>query len=285
MAGNRSRRGGRHCRRSNWKTARFMPTDFLDTVHLDRGARAGFISDLHLGPHDPDIEHRFRTFLEASAGAFDALFILGDLFEFWIGDDAAGLCGHLGAVRALAAFLERDECRGYLMHGNRDFLIGEQFCQQTGCRLLADPCILDYAGVPILLSHGDSYCTDDTEHQKFRALVRDHSWQENFLSRSASERLDFAHEARARSESGKSKKSMEIMDVNPLAVAAEMHRHRVGYLIHGHTHRPAIHSLTVDGAEALRFVLGAWFDRKNILTIADGAIHYAPDGIERVTGL
>lgn len=262
-----------------------MRPDLLQSIRLDAGERAGFISDLHIGPQDPAIERRFADYLASSAGRLDALFILGDLFEFWIGDDAAGLCGHLDTVQTLAAFLERSGCRGYLMHGNRDFLIGERFCRETGCQLLTDPCILEHAGTRILLSHGDGYCTDDVEHQRFRSMVRDPEWQEAFLNRSQSDRLDYALEARARSESGKSTKSMDIMDVNASAITEAMRRHGVRHMIHGHTHRPAIHTTTVDGEEAFRVVLGAWFDQQNWLTVTRGELRYAFGGGEQVLPL
>lgn len=262
-----------------------MQGDLLETVSLDAGTRAGFISDLHLGPGDPAIERRFRTFLETAGSRLDVLFILGDLFEFWIGDDATSLCGYTDAVHMLRRYLAHPNRRGLVMHGNRDFLLGGRFCGDTGCRLLADPCILDFAGVRVLLSHGDAYCADDVDHQRFRAMVRDPRWQAEFLARKAAERLDYAIAARARSETGKSSKSDHIMDVNDSAIRSAMRDHGVRYMIHGHTHRPAVHRLTIDGRPAFRVVLGAWFDSANSLRIDDDAIHYEIDGTEHVVPL
>lgn len=248
------------------------------TVHLERGTRAGFISDLHLSPGRPDIESRFERYLDAASGRIDALFILGDLFEFWIGDDAAERCGHARAESLLRAFLKDTGCRGFIMHGNRDFLIGNAWCERVGCERLADPSRLEIAGTPILLSHGDALCTDDLDHQRFRAMVHDPAWQRAFLAREIDDRLAFATEARSRSESGKSAKSPEIMDVNDAAVERAMASQGVRYLIHGHTHRPAIHHHVVDGDTATRVVLGDWFDGENTLTVTDDAIRYTLAG-------
>jgi UDP-2,3-diacylglucosamine hydrolase len=262
-----------------------MQTTQLQSLELDRQCRAGFISDLHIGAGEPAIQARFFRFLESARGSLDALFILGDLFEYWIGDDAAALCGHLETLEALSSFLADSDCQGYVMHGNRDFLLGQEFARQTHCELLADPCILHHGGVPILLSHGDRYCTDDTEHQWFRAQVRNPGWQADFLSRSKSERLDYARQARQRSESDKVRKSMEIMDVNPRAVVDAMRQHAVRHMIHGHTHRAAIHDLEIDAQPAYRIVLGDWFGDMNSLTIANGRIHYAPSLKPRIIAL
>ena len=248
-------------------------------------ARTGLISDLHIGPEHPDIETRFQACLKEASQRLDVLFILGDLFEFWIGDDAIDLCGYRSAVDALADFIRESSCRVYFMHGNRDFLIGEAFCRETGCGLLADPCLLNHSGTPILLSHGDAYCTDDTEHQKFRALVRDPAWQEAFLRRSPRERLDFAVDARSQSESGKSLKSPEIMDVNSRAIEEAMSAANVRLMIHGHTHRPDIHELRVHGQSAYRIVLGDWFTRSSIISIEDCRIRYAPADEPRILEL
>ncbi len=156
----------------------------------------------------------------------------------------------------------------------RDFLIGGEFCRRVGCELLADPCPLIVDGVPVLLTHGDAYCTDDVEHQRFRAMVHDRRWQAEFLARDAETRLAFAIDARSQSESGKSRKPLDIMDVNDTAVEAAMSAYGARLMIHGHTHRPAIHRHRVDGAEAYRVVLGDWFAQENSLTMADGMLRY-----------
>ncbi len=262
-----------------------MTDSTAPTVRLERGARAGFISDLHLSPGRPDIEARLASFLEAEATRLDTLFILGDLFEFWIGDDAAARCGHAGVEAMLAGFFAHTGCRGFFMHGNRDFLVGEAWCGRVGCRLLSDPCLLDVDGTPVLLSHGDAYCTDDVEHQRFRAMVHDAAWQRKFLARDVEERFAFASEARSRSESEKSTKSPEIMDVNDAAVERAMASHGVRHMIHGHTHRPAVHHHVAGGRQAIRIVLGDWFDGQNTLTVTDDAIRYTLAGSAHVVPL
>jgi UDP-2,3-diacylglucosamine hydrolase len=248
------------------------------TLNLEYGMCAGFISDLHLGPARPDIEQRLGQFLSEARGRLDALFILGDLFEFWIGDDAAAACGHESVVQLLADFFHQTDCRGFVMHGNRDFLIGDDFCRNVGCELLPDPCILLHGGSRILLSHGDAWCTDDVDHQRFRAMVHDPKWQQEFLARSDAERLHYAVDARARSESGKAIKAADIMDVNSQAIDDAMRWHDVRYVIHGHTHRPAVHLHHPDHEPAYRIVLGDWFEQQNTLTIESGTIHYTLAG-------
>lgn len=262
-----------------------MQPVFHTNIELSSDTRAGIISDLHLGPEDPDTASRFRSFLNEFGDSMDVLLILGDLFEYWIGDDAASLCGHLDTIQALATFIGRSNCRVYVMHGNRDFLLGPRFASETGCELLADPCILHHGNVPILLSHGDDCCTDDIDHQRFRAMVRDPHWQESFLALSQSERLDYARQARAQSESGKAGKTLEIMDVNPRAITDTMYHHGVRHMIHGHTHRPAIHTLEIDGIQAYRFVLGDWSTRSSHLIVENGEIRYAPSDAERIVRL
>lgn len=246
----------------------------LATVSFDRATRVGFISDLHLAPSRPDIEQRLETFLARAADELDVLVILGDLFEFWIGDDAAALCGYREVVEKLAAFFASGACRGYFMHGNRDFLVGEAFCATTRCQLLDDPCLMLHGGSPVLLAHGDAYCTDDTDHQRFRAMVRDPDWQRTFLASDARERLARALDARAVSESVKTDKPAQIMDVNGAAIESAMTGAAVGLMIHGHTHRPAVHRHRVGGGEGHRVVLGDWFEQPNSLTVVDGELHY-----------
>ncbi|MCZ7599109.1 MAG: UDP-2,3-diacylglucosamine diphosphatase [Gammaproteobacteria bacterium] len=258
-----------------------IPADNPHRLVLGTGERAIFISDLHLGPAHPEIETRFARFLDRVRDECDALFILGDLFEYWIGDDAAGRLGHDRAIDLLGRFIERSGCRGYMMHGNRDFLVGEDFARRTGLSLLPDPCLVECGGTPVLLSHGDALCTDDTEHRAFRRMVREPAWHAEFPALGIDQRLERAREARERSESGKSRKAAYIMDVNERAVADLMLRFDVRFLIHGHTHRPAIHRLDLDGKTGWRIVLGDWYDGTSDLVIADGAVHYAPDGKAR----
>lgn len=214
-------------------------------------ASALFISDLHLTPERPDITARFQTFLAAHDA--EALFILGDFFEVWVGDDSLDDPFN----RAVAETLKRRAEAGlriYLLHGNRDFLLGEDFAAAAGATLLSDPCVVELAGIPTVLSHGDFFCIDDMEYQAWRRETRRPAWREAFLARPLAERLAFARQARTQSEAGKSAKSQEIMDVNPSAVADTLRRLDVTRLIHGHTHRPAWHSLE----RGERWVLPDW---------------------------
>lgn len=226
-----------------------------------------FISDLHLDPSRPAITELFLRFLHEQRDHAEALYILGDLFEAWIGDDAVG--PDEPVIAALQAFSA--QVPTYFMHGNRDFLIGERFAELTGIALLADPTVIDLHGVPTLLMHGDSLCTDDVQYQQFRQMVRNPEWQAFFLAKTIPERLEMAR--MARSESGARNQQLDdyLMDVNQQTVEAEMQRHGITRLIHGHTHRPAIHHFELDGRTHTRVVLGDWYDQGSVLRVtADG---------------
>lgn len=218
-----------------------------------------FISDLHLSPELPQAVALFRQFLEGPASRAEALYILGDFFEAWVGDDDLALPFHAG----IAADLKRLAGRGvrlYLMHGNRDFLIGQDFCRASGATLLADPTLIDLYATPTLLAHGDRFCTDDAAYQAFRRQVREPAWQAEFLAKPLTERREMARQLRAQSEREKAAKEMAIMDVNPEAVTAALREHGYPRLIHGHTHRPAWHSHEVDGRHCERWVLPDWYE-------------------------
>ncbi len=218
-----------------------------------------FISDLHLDPARPDITERFLRFLGNEARAADALYVLGDLFEAWVGDDDP----EPEKRRATDALAEMSATGMplYFMHGNRDFLVGEDFAQAAGCTLLPDPTVVDLYGERVLLMHGDSLCTDDVDYQAFRTMVRNPLWQEAFLSRSLEERFAIAREARSRSLAASDAKPAEIMDVNQAAVETAIREHGVQTMLHGHTHRPSVHRFDVDGREATRIVLGDWYQQ------------------------
>jgi UDP-2,3-diacylglucosamine hydrolase len=224
-----------------------------------------FISDLHLCKERPEITELFLGFLENRARGADALYILGDLFEVWIGDDAIGPENRriISAIREVADH----GVSVAFMHGNRDFLIGDTFAAMCGCRLLTDPTIIELNGEPTLLMHGDTLCTDDTEYQQFRASVRDPEFQRDFLSQPAAKRSDIADHYRKESRERSKHKPLEIMDVNQEAVISVMEHHHVKRLIHGHTHRPAIHTLKVNGQEAQRIVLGDWYHQGSVLML------------------
>lgn len=233
-----------------------------------------FISDLHLEDAVPDRTGWLAAFLAGPATEASALYILGDLFEFWIGDDAlsptaqhvAKALGNLGAAGV--------KC--YFMHGNRDFLVGEKYAAMAGMELLPEEHVTDLYGTPTLLLHGDSLCTDDVEYQALRRQVRNPDWQAGVLALTIEERLQMATQARDASKQHTRSASMEIMDVNQQAVAEAFGRHGVSRMIHGHTHRPARHRVELQNQEAERIVLSAWYDQGSFLRVSE-------EGIESVT--
>jgi UDP-2,3-diacylglucosamine hydrolase len=232
-----------------------------------------FISDLHLSVERPEITHLFLEFLRNQAVQADALYILGDLFEVWIGDDAS-VPEHRAVIEGLRHLVD---CGTpvYVMHGNRDFLMAKGFEEASGCRIIPDPTMIDLHGEPTLLMHGDTLCTDDIEYQRFRAQVRDPARQQQFLSLPPQQRAAIAMDYRTQSREKSSQKAQEIMDVNPHAVENALREHGVNRLIHGHTHRPATHEITVDGKIAQRIVLGDWYHQGSVLTCSDTGCHLA----------
>lgn len=218
------------------------------------GMTCYLISDLHLAPERPQVTAAFAAFLEARRDA-QALYILGDLFEFYIGDDDDGdLVAEVAGL--LRAFSEAGPSL-YLMHGNRDFLIGEAFAERVGGELLPDPTVHEVGGEPVLLMHGDSLCTRDEEYQRFRALARSPAWKSEILAKSLEERRAIAEHLRTASRDAGSRKAEDIMDVTPDEVERAMREAECTTLIHGHTHRPARH----DEPAGTRWVLGDWETR------------------------
>lgn len=230
-----------------------------------------FISDLHLDDARPQATMAFARFLAALPEDTDALYILGDLFEFWIGDDDdAALPGDV--ARRLRAVSDRG-IRIAFMAGNRDFALGEDFARRAGFELLKDPTRIDLHGRPALLMHGDTLCTDDVAYQAFRAQVRNPAWLAHMLAQPLAVRRAFAAQARAGSRDHTAVTAETIMDVNEGAVVATFRDADVDLIIHGHTHRPALHRYRVDDRECTRIVLGDWFDQGTILTAtADGRL-------------
>jgi UDP-2,3-diacylglucosamine hydrolase len=222
-----------------------------------------FVSDLHLDAQHPEITRQFIEFLEREAPAAEALYILGDLFEVWIGDDDPAP-EKRRIVAALRALTERGVAC-YVMHGNRDFLLGERFCRETGCQLLEDPTVLHLYGERVLAMHGDALCTDDHSYQRLRAMVRDAGWQRMFLALSTDQRGTLADEARAGSRAHLAQADIAITDVNQQTVLDAMRGANVRLLLHGHTHRPNVHRFELDGIEARRIVLGDWHERGSVL--------------------
>lgn len=223
-----------------------------------------FISDLHLHPSRPASLELFTAFVDEQARDAERLFILGDLFEYWLGDDAIDHCGYGPVIDRLAA-LARSTTHVLFMHGNRDFLVGQDFATRCGAALLPDPTCVELDGETVLLMHGDSLCTDDTEHQAFRRESRSPEWQQRILALDLVQREAIAQQLRLNSEAGKQVMDMAIMDVNDVAVETVMREHGTRLLIHGHTHRLAIHDLTVDGRAAHRIVLGDWYTQGSYL--------------------
>jgi UDP-2,3-diacylglucosamine hydrolase len=224
-----------------------------------------FISDLHLDASRPRITQLFLDFMQREPRRAQALYILGDFFEVWLGDDDPD--PHHAKIMDSVRGLTDNGVPVYFMHGNRDFLIGMDFAQRTGVQLLPDPTVVDLAGIPTLLMHGDTLCTDDVEYQAFRKLVRDPARQKAFLASPLAERRAFVTHARAASGLSTAQKSESIMDVNQQAVEMVMRQHGVDRLIHGHTHRPAVHTFQSDGKPKNRIVLGDWYHQGSILRV------------------
>lgn len=233
-----------------------------------------FISDLHLDDSRPNITALFLDFLKNNARRAEALYILGDFFEAWVGDDDDSSLGKT-VTHALRELSEHG-VPIFFMRGNRDFLIGADFANRAGLQILPDPCVLELYGTPTLLMHGDLLCSDDTAYQAFRAQVRGNAWQSQFLSQPLAARQAFAAQARAASKQHQSglmdDKQENIMDVTQTTVEAIMKRYGVNRLIHGHTHRPAIHQFHVDEVSSQRIVLGDWYSQGSVLQVdSDGA--------------
>ncbi len=222
-----------------------------------------FISDLHIDASSPQITEQLIELLAAEARHAEALYILGDLFESWVGDDAAD-SHQIMAITALKSLTDHGvPC--FVMHGNRDFLLGERFCAMSGARLLADPVIVTLYGEAVLVMHGDALCTDDRPYQRLRAAVRNGEWQRRFLALPKSARRALAGAARDGSRSHVSALDYSIADVNPQSVEAALRKAGTATLLHGHTHRPAIHRLSVDDRPCTRIVLGDWHARGCVL--------------------
>ena len=231
-----------------------------------------FISDLHLDASRPAVTELFGRFLRDEARGADALYILGDLFEAWVGDDDDSEVG-----ACVAAHLREVADAGvpvFFIRGNRDFLVGNDYARRAGFRILPDPAVVVLYGKPTLLMHGDLLCTDDVAYQQFRAQTRNPAWQAQFLAQPLAARLAFAAQARAASMAhqqemkGDDRAQFEtVTDVTPATVEATFARYGIDTLIHGHTHRPAIHDLDVDERAYRRIVLGDWYEQGSVLRV------------------
>ncbi len=221
-----------------------------------------FISDLHLTPERPHTIAAFSSFMQQQATSAKELYILGDLFEYWIGDDAAELVGAAPLLQLMKQISQKTDC--FFIAGNRDFLVRESFTELTGFKILPDETVVDLYGTPTLLLHGDSLCTDDTKHQEFRkTMMTNRPFCDQFLSLPIPQRIEQAKQARLQSGEHKSTISMGIMDVTPQAVNSAFIRHNVGQMIHGHTHRQNTH----DHDGNTRYVLGDWDKTSSIMTV------------------
>jgi UDP-2,3-diacylglucosamine hydrolase len=232
-----------------------------------------FISDLHLDPSRPALGNIFQRFVSGPAKRADALYILGDLFNYWIGDDGS-MPEHQPALDALA-LLTRSGVPVYFMHGNRDFLVGQAFCERTGVKLIQDPALVSLYGTLTLLTHGDSLCTDDVNHQRARQKWLDPRRQARILALPIWIRRLYAAWLRRRSRMNKAMLPASIMDVSQSAVEDSLRKHGVWQMIHGHTHRPATHDFNLDGAPARRIVLSDWHDDHGSL------LSYSAEGVAR----
>ncbi len=232
-----------------------------------------FISDLHLDSEREDLASAFESFLSAHCRDIDELYILGDFFEVWLGDDDVSAFNQRIA-KSLAAL----SCRVFLMHGNRDFLIGDAFCRLSGTELLSDPSLISLEDTPALLMHGDSLCTLDKEYMQARQLLRSDAFQVDFLKKPLSERAAIARQIRGESKAHTRETAEDIMDVTPSEVIDVMETAGVSVLIHGHTHRPDVHDVMLGGQTGRRYVLGDWHSSMVYLETIDDDIelrHYS----------
>jgi UDP-2,3-diacylglucosamine hydrolase len=234
-----------------------------------------FVSDLHLDEARPHITGLFGSFLAGEAAHADALYILGDLFEAWIGDDDPSEVG--GFVAARLRRLSDSGVPVFFIRGNRDFLLGDDYARRAGMSILPDPAVVMLQGEPVLLLHGDTLCTGDTAYQAFRAQTRDPDWQARFLAQPLAARRAFAGQAREASRAHQAglqgAGTMEaITDVAPGEVAATFARYGLSTMIHGHTHRPAMHASEVAGRACRRIVLGDWYEQGSVLRVEAGGM-------------
>jgi len=223
-----------------------------------------FIADLHLDGTRPGAIRLLLNLLEQIEGRADALYILGDLFEYWVGDDALAT-PDAAVFQPVVSGLRQVHDSGvklYFQHGNRDFLVGERFAEATGCTLLPEQQVIDLYGTPTLLLHGDTLCTDDVEYQQVRKLFRNPQWQQQFLALPLAERIRQAEAMRAQSRMSMQGKTEAILDVNQQTVEATLRAAGVTCMIHGHTHRPAVHDFLLDDLRLQRIVLGDWHEDK-----------------------
>jgi len=222
-----------------------------------------FISDLHLEAERPEIGEQFQSFLEGEATGAEALYILGDLFEYWVGDDDPN--PHYAVMKQAIRQLVDRGVPVWFMHGNRDFMIGEQFAEETGVTILDDPEPIELHGQKVLLSHGDSLCTDDKHYQQMRLMTRRPDWQAMMRAKLIEERIAIAETARQESQEYNAGLDDDIMDVNQDTVVDTFREYGVDILLHGHTHRPAVHEVDLEVRTGKRIVLGDWYEQGSVV--------------------
>ena len=218
-----------------------------------------FVSDLHLEDQRPDITRALFHLLEQKRGEMTQLYLLGDIFEVWLGDDTPSICAD-DLARKLKSLAD-DGVDIFLMHGNRDFLLGGEYAERCGAALINEPYPLKVAGHNAILLHGDALCTLDVDYMAFRRMVRNPGWIEDFLSKTLPERIAIGRSLRDKSQESASTKQQAIMDVTPDEVVAMMERYSVDFMIHGHTHRPALHDVQLPNGKGVRVVLGDWYQQ------------------------
>ncbi len=229
-----------------------------------------FISDLHLAPERPQIIELFLRFADEVASGADELYILGDFLEYWLGDDdpSPALKPVFDKIIELS---EKHQTKTFFMHGNRDFLVGNGLAERCHFELIDDPHKIKLQGRDVLLMHGDTLCTDDIEYQRFRQVVRSDQWQQDILSKSLEERIQIARNLRDQSQKSTNEKEETIMDVNQQETDRTFIDNNVDSIIHGHTHRPAIHHKAVNDHDTTRVVLGDWFETGSYLRVNDSS--------------
>ncbi|MBO5658452.1 MAG: UDP-2,3-diacylglucosamine diphosphatase [Duodenibacillus sp.] len=220
------------------QTLQLKPPTISGVREIPPVRRPIFVSDIHLTGKKWRTVLAFLRFLKTTALQYDELFLVGDIFEYWIGDDAAAPAKPF--VKAVKAYVDKGH-RVYIMQGNRDVMLGEDFAASCGATLLATPAVIDVNGTRVLLSHGDEWCTLDEDYQQFRAMLRDLDFQKKALAMTVPERIEWAKNARSQSTAGKTEKTRAMMDVVDAAVESDCARYGCRYVIHGHTHRPATH--------------------------------------------
>jgi UDP-2,3-diacylglucosamine hydrolase len=230
-----------------------------------------FLSDLHLAPRERDSAAAFHRFASGAAREAAAVYVLGDLFDWWVGDDQLRSRFHAKVAAALRALADAG-VQVHVARGNRDFLLGEDFARAAGAALLGEHTVVELAGVPTLLTHGDELCTDDEAYQRFRAKTRTDAWRRDILRKPYLVRRAIAAALRLGSRRATARKDAAIMDVNAAAVADAFRVHGVTRIIHGHTHRPARHALVVDGVARERHVLAAWHGEGRYLAVDDRGV-------------